>query len=512
MSSRRSRTTVYISDRELPERFRELTAEGMDTDTRLRYLNQKINQVIQVCNTEARQFHLDIEAVEERINGLLRIIESRGMVGVPNAGEAASVDQEEADVALPAAAEEDPMDVDHTIEPHLPNEGAAPEANDPDTEPIPDNIEPLHGLVAAMKTSIARAVLSTMFNSELLGRITEEEKARLLSAAGIPREELSAFWSLLGTEQQARADSDENFWLQVDKYRRRFIIEQQQLADEVGGPINDPVQGDNDNPVEPAVMDRDADDDRVERAVVDWVEDDDPVEPAVMDRDADDGRVEPPRTIRGARRTVRRAEARIASAAQLLALRDSELLRTFYDEEEDNQAEHRRIQEAWYANREVRMRWEGADFSEDWADVVEEGEGYEDYMNRITGLLELCDMAEEAARRDTEALRDPPTLRVHSPPHEASPPPESIERSEAEASSAPPESIERSEAEASSEASEKTELSQADGAEEDWVDAAEERVITAEEQDFNAVVARIKQNVDDSEPVAGPSSKRARLD
>ena len=114
------------------------------------------------------------------------------MVGVPNAGEAASVDQEEADVALPAAAEEDPMDVDHTIEPHLPNEGAAPEANDPDTEPIPDNIEPLHGLVAAMKTSIARAVLSTMFNSELLGRITEEEKARLLSAAGIPREELSA--------------------------------------------------------------------------------------------------------------------------------------------------------------------------------------------------------------------------------------------------------------------------------------------------------------------------------
>ncbi|WAR54416.1 hypothetical protein PtB15_4B33 [Puccinia triticina] len=540
-----SRTIIYFNDRRivpesaLPEMYQEINPEGMDTDARLRSLTNKVNQIIQVCNAEARQFHNDIEAVEERIDGLLRIIEGRGMVGVPKARVADTVEEE--DVTSPGAAErEDTMDVDHSVDPHQTNERAGPEPNVPDGETIPDNIEALHGLVAAMKKSISRAVLSTMFNSELFGRITEEEKARLLSAAGIPpvhgvaqvgaivdqafvgrvldglnraawedeAEFRARFWSLLGTEQKATAEFDKHLWQKVAEYRTALMIERQPAEEVV---FVD--QDEDDGRVELAVVDPGEDEGRVEPAVVERGEDEGRVEPAVVDRGEDDGDwVEPTftdrarerdarrneirsemrameGTIRRARRTIARAELRIASATQLLEESDAELLRTFYDEEEDAQAEHRRIQDQWYAKREVRMRWEGADFEEDWADVADDGEGYEDYMRRITGLLQLRDMAEEAAQQDNQAFQVQPPLRVESPAPEASPAPESLERSEAGAS--PTADLVR--------------MSPADDAEEDWVDAAEDQrglnVATGNES---------KRNIVDSEPVAGPSSKRAR--
>jgi hypothetical protein len=93
------------------------------------------------------------------------------------------------------------------------------------------------------------------------------------------------------------------------------------------------------------------------------------------------------RIIRRARRSVNRLQGLIAEAEAVAedafvgimeVIEESDRARV-----EETEARHARM----LIEDDIRRRWEGVEELADWADLAEEGEGYDEYINRISRAL-----------------------------------------------------------------------------------------------------------------------------
>ncbi|KAI7942821.1 hypothetical protein MJO29_012665 [Puccinia striiformis f. sp. tritici] len=96
---------------------------------------------------------------------------------------------------------------------------------------------------------------------------------------------------------------------------------------------------------------------------------------------------------------VRRANRMLNEATRAMAT-------VLKDEDRERDAAHEAHLAQLKIDREIRVQWEGADAPEDYADVAEEGEDYDQYMKRITASLSERNKKIERRKELTAIIRE----------------------------------------------------------------------------------------------------------